>query len=1595
MNNLVFIDLEIDKNTKEIIDFGAFSNEENLFHKNSKNNFMNFINHYEYIAGHNILNHDIKFIDINNKKIIDTLYLSTFFDINKNYHNLDKLYKENDYSSNNPIEDCKESKKIFINIINIFKNLNHNIKTIYYLLLKDNIEFKFFFQYMNYKENTAFNISKLIYEYFNQKICINTDIDNFINTNPLELAFALNFIDNYKKNTILPHFINKNYPLVYSIINILTNNNCNNDKCIYCKTNFNIKNKLKFYFNYDEFRTFDNDNLQEKAVLAALNNKSFIVVFPTGGGKSLTYQLPALISNSNMNGLTVVISPLQALMKDQVDNLSKKNIDSIPITINGLLEPIERKYSIENVENGNASILYISPESLRSNTIERLLYNRNIIRFVIDEAHCFSSWGHDFRVDYLYIGKFIKKYQETKNIKIPISLFTATAKQNVLDDIFSYFKTTLNLELELFKTKSIKRTNLNYKIINVNNDNEKYKYIRSLIEEHNCVTIIYASRVKTVEKISEKLQKDNINAKYFHAKMNPTDKINVQNEFMNGEINVMVATSAFGMGIDKNDVALVIHYDISDSIENYIQESGRAGRNQNLTANCYILYNEKDLDKHFLLFNRNKLNINEINKVWKAIKDLSYNRKFFSISTIELARYAGFNENKGEIDTKIKTAVQYIENAGYIKRKNNSTLVFADSLNVKNMKEASSKIENSTKFNDNEKKISKEIVRSLISKKYTHLLLNEEAEYRIDYLSDILGYSEKEIVKCINILSEEKIISSNLDLRVFPLNSKENKNLFTKLENYIFLEKELFKIIEKKSIFDLKLINNYLKETFGNNKSSKNKITEILYFWQLNNIIDKKIILSDYFEITLNIDKPTFKIQTKNKENLSKFIIEYLLDLNNNLQKNEFINFSIFELKEKLNNEFSIEEIQNTLLYLSKINLIKIDGGFLVLYNKINLERIEMDNRKKYTKDDYKTLSEHYCQKIKQIHFVDKYAKIMIDKLEDSYTFLNDYFQLEYTNFEKKYFNENLNYLNNPITTTKYNEIFNTLSTKQLEIINDKNSKQIIVLAGPGSGKTRVLVHKLASLLLLEDVKPEELLMLTFSRAAANEFKNKLKDLVDELSYSVDIKTFHSFCFDILEKKGDLEKSENIIKEAIEIIKNDEAEYEKISKSVLVIDEAQDMSETEYNLIKILQEKNDNELKIIAVGDDDQNIYAFRGSDSKYFYDLKNEENSKIYELTDNYRSATEIVNFSNYFSNLFTVKYKNYPIIPIKNNAGNIEFINYKYSNFEKAILYDLKNKNLTTNTAILTSTNDEALIIMSLLKNNGFNVKLIEDNSEFNLYNLCEFRYFLNQFSNLDTNIIDNNLWNNAITNLKKVYQKSTILHQCIEILNSFYNLNTDKYLSDLELFIKESSFSDTNSDEKDKIIISTMHKSKGKEFDNVYILINFIKESSIEEEKRKLYVAFTRAKENLYIHYKNDVFENLIKTYKNEDNYKLDTNFYTKSEKIILNLNIDDFILDDFVEFNDGTNKGIKNLILSLRSGDSININTKNYTIYKNNIRLARLSKKGKFKLSKYQNYTVEQTIIKYIFAWKKIKNDNCKSFDENKEWAVFTANIYLKS
>jgi ATP-dependent DNA helicase RecQ len=339
-----------------------------------------------------------------------------------------------------------------------------------------------------------------------------------------------------------------------------------------------------------------------------------------------------------------------------------------------------------------------------------------------------------------------------------------------------------------------------------------------------------------------------------------------------------------------------------------------------------------------------------------------------------------------------------------------------------------------------------------------------------------------------------------------------------------------------------------------------------------------------------------------------------------------------------------------------------------------------------------------------------------------------------------------------------------------------------------------------------------------------------------------------------------LEKSGVIIKKTIEKIRNREVEVSRITKTVLVIDEAQDMDEDEFNLINALMEQNE-EMRVIAVGDDDQNIFEFRGASSKYLEQFILVNKAVKHELVENYRSKSNLVDFTNQFVKRIHRRLKHTPIIPKQTDNGKIKLVHHQSRNLTAPLVNDILTAEITGTTCVLTNTNEEALQISGLLLKNGMQAKLIQTNDGFSLYNLLEVRFLLSQLNLADdVFIISDDVWATAKRELINKFRNSNKLEVCVNIIKDFEATNPKKrYKSDLVDFIRESRLEDFVHGNGETIFVSTIHKAKGKEFDNVFLMLeNF--NPTTDEEKRQLYVAMTRAKQNLTVHLNSNFLNNL---------------------------------------------------------------------------------------------------------------------------------------
>lgn len=342
-------------------------------------------------------------------------------------------------------------------------------------------------------------------------------------------------------------------------------------------TSKNLTSYLKKYFGFDQFK-----GQQNEIINALLNKEDVFVLMPTGGGKSLCYQLPALMSD----GVAIIVSPLIALMKNQVDAIRGiSENDGIAHVLNSSLNKSETKKVMTDIQNGITKMLYVAPESLTKEEYIDFFKSVDISFFAIDEAHCISEWGHDFRPEYRNLKAIINKIGDA-----PIIALTATATPKVQEDI----QKTLGMQTAKVFKDSFNRANLFYEVRpKVNQDKEIIKFIK---QNEGKSGVIYCLSRKKVEEFTQLLQVNGINAIPYHAGLDAKTRSKHQDMFLMEDASVVVATIAFGMGIDKPDVRFVIHYDIPKSLESYYQETGRAGRDGG-EGHCVAFYDYKDIEK--------------------------------------------------------------------------------------------------------------------------------------------------------------------------------------------------------------------------------------------------------------------------------------------------------------------------------------------------------------------------------------------------------------------------------------------------------------------------------------------------------------------------------------------------------------------------------------------------------------------------------------------------------------------------------------------------------------------------------------------------------------------------------------------------------------------------------------------------------------------------------------------------------------------------------------------------------------------------------------------------------------------------------------
>src|SRR3954464_5026485 len=400
-----------------------------------------------------------------------------------------------------------------------------------------------------------------------------------------------------------------------------------------------LSRSLRTTFGFDQLRPG-----QAEVIRSVMQGQDTLAVMPTGAGKSLCYQLPAL----HIEGTTIIVSPLISLMKDQVDKLQERGLEALQV--NSTLSAEGEETALEQIEQEASDFIFTTPERLINPEFLETLRSTTIDFVVIDEAHCISQWGHDFRPSYLPLRPALAELGDP-----PILALTATATPEVIDDIKQQLARP---RMRVFDT-GIYRANLELQVEHVSGDAEKQAELLRILENSEGSGIIYTATVKHVEEVTGFLQGEGFEVQGYHGRLAAKRRKESQDRFMAGELKAMVATNAFGMGIDKADIRFVIHYDMPGSLEAYYQEAGRAGRDGD-RAQCVLLYDARDRRTQLFMLSGRYPSEKEVQRVYQVVQELQ--EKDFSAATVQ--------ERAAPVaKTKTKVALTRLSEAGMVQER--------------------------------------------------------------------------------------------------------------------------------------------------------------------------------------------------------------------------------------------------------------------------------------------------------------------------------------------------------------------------------------------------------------------------------------------------------------------------------------------------------------------------------------------------------------------------------------------------------------------------------------------------------------------------------------------------------------------------------------------------------------------------------------------------------------------------------------------------------------------------------------------------------------------------------------------------------------
>ena len=1302
LSRCVSLDLEISPDDNALLagaafrfDTGASLSLSNRPNHGSLQQLDRIADGAQFLLGHNIIKHDLPHLQSYNRDlqlldlpVVDTLRLNPLAYPQRPYHHLVKHYKDAGLvrrQSNDPLLDCKLAIEVFSNQLERLKESPPDLLAAWHWLatVQNGEGFdKVFSAIRSSRRPTAEEAMDAVRQRLEGQGCmvsIGLIVDDAVRLS-WPLAYVLAWLSVSETDSVIPPWVLFQFPDTARIVKQLRDSPCQRTDCGWCTERHDPVRELQRWFDFPDFRPEPSDKdgnpLQKEIVQKALLGENLLAILPTGSGKSVCYQVPALSRYDKMGTITVVISPLVALMADQVANLEKQGIHTC-VTVNGLLSMPERRNALDRIRLGQVSVLLISPEQLRSKSLRSALEQRQIGAWVLDEAHCLSRWGHDFRPDYRYIGRYIHR-QAGGDLPPPILCLTATAKPAVKQEIVDYFRDTLDVKLDLVDGGT-ERNNLQFSVMKTTAA-LKLPHVMATLENYlpsdlEGGAIIYCATRANTEGVARYLNDQGMPTDHFHAGLTPERKKQVQDDFVNGELRAIAATNAFGMGIDKPDVRLVIHADIPGSLENYLQEAGRAGRD-NDSAHCVLLYTDEDIERQYGMAARSRLTQDEINAVLKALRNLDRKKRMNGeviATTGEILFQDEDNEfikDTGTDDTRVRTAVSWLEEASILSRHENEVNVFPASLQVSDMDEARRRVYTLRGLDNSYRAQLLQIVRRLMNAASDEGITTDE-------LSGITGLTMEGVRGALTLLAGLGLVANDMILTAYVHQGvqRPSRDRFAQAaameEALVHLMQELAPDQGEGETQNLHLrhASQFLKDQGHQyalpllvQRSVKSIATDGLEDGHRESNMRVRTRRHEIMQVTLLKDWHTIQSSAEMRREASWTVLQHLLakvpsgtrgadllvettigQLTDSLRFGQFLDKSV-----------NVDRLlQQALLWLHDQEVIRLNKGMSIFRSAMTIHMESERNR--FLARDFEPLQIHYDEQTLQIHIMSEYAEKGLESVADAVRLALDYFSLTKQEFIDKWLSDKKMELSRQTTPESWRRIVESLRNRAQRAIvtDDRESANVLVLAGPGSGKTRVLVHRIAYLIRARREDPRSIVALAYNRHAAVEIRQRLHDLIGEDGSAVTVLTCHALAMRLTGStfSGFAQNAEgnpqaffdDILREATELLEGKriamgdaDEQRDRLMAGFrwILVDEYQHIKELEYNLIAALARRtstgSDQGLNLFAVGDDDQNIYAFSGSSNKYIKRFEEDYGTKPHFMIENYRSTRHIIAAAN-----------------------------------------------------------------------------------------------------------------------------------------------------------------------------------------------------------------------------------------------------------------------------------------------------------------------------------------------------------------------------